>query len=126
MIVLFDFIACELCNYFNLLCNTFIFKITQFCYTKKYKVMENRYAKYLQLPFEEKHLDASLLNENTSKLGGKWLPYLLICTAIILWVVFNIVAIESYEFFLYPLVVMNLILYFVIAIMINPDHYSDS
>jgi uncharacterized membrane protein len=88
--------------------------------------MENKCAKYLQSSFEKKHLDTSLLDKNPSQFGGKWLTYLLMVCALVLWIVFNIVSIESYLFSPYPLIVMNLILYFVIAIMVNPDNYYDS
>ena len=88
--------------------------------------MENKYTQYSQLPFEEKHLDTSFSDEATPPFGGKWLPYLLMSAAIAFWVIFNIVAIESYAFSLYPLVVINLILYFIIAVKVNPDNYCDS
>ena len=88
--------------------------------------MENKYFKNLQLSIENIHLSYADAKEQSTLIGGKWLSYFLMITAIVLWIIFNIVAIESYQFPPYLLVIMNLILYCIIAAMINPDNYNDS
>ena len=88
--------------------------------------MENKYIKNIQSSIENIHLNYVDSNEKKIMIGGKWLPYLLMIMAITLWIIFNIVAIESYLFPPYLLVIMNVILYCVIAAMVNPDKYSDS
>ncbi len=88
--------------------------------------MENKYMKNIQSSIENIHLNYADSNEQKIIVGGKWLPYVLMIMAIMLWIIFNIVAIESYQFPPYLLVIMNLILYCVIATMVNPDKYSDS
>ncbi len=97
-----------------------------FVITKTHKVMESKYIKYLQLSVENIQLNSTDLKENQAQIGGKWLSYVLMATALILWIVFNIVAIESYQFSLYALVFMNLILYCIIACMTSHDHYNES
>lgn len=88
--------------------------------------MENKHIKNLQLSIQNMHLNYEDAKEQNAQIGGKWLSYLLMTTALILWVIFNIVVIESYSFPHYLLVIMNLILYCIIASMINPDNYSDA
>lgn len=87
--------------------------------------MENKYTKYFNISLDDNHYDTLVNHENDSLIGAKWLIYLLMGTALMLWVVFNIVSIQSNLLPPYLLVVMNLILYFIIAIMINPDSSSD-
>jgi uncharacterized membrane protein len=86
--------------------------------------MENKYIKNIQLSIENIHLNYVDSREQTTQIGGKWLSYLLMTTALILWVIFNILVIESYQFPPYLLVIMNVVLYCIIAAMINPDKYS--
>jgi uncharacterized membrane protein len=86
--------------------------------------MENKYIKNIQLSIENIHLNYVDSSEKTTQIGGKWLSYLLMTTALILWVIFNILVIESYQFPPYLLVIMNVVLYCIIAAMINPDKYS--
>lgn len=88
--------------------------------------MENKYIKNIQSSVENVHMNFVDSNQHKVIIGGKWLSYVLMTTAIILWIIFNIVAIESYQLPPYLLVIMNLILYCVIAAMINPDNYSDT
>jgi uncharacterized membrane protein len=88
--------------------------------------MENKYAKYLQLSNATKHFDTLNSVNNTARFESKWLSYFLLATALILWITFNIVAIENNQFSPYPLVLMNIILYCIIASMASPDHYSES
>ncbi|MEY4541323.1 MAG: hypothetical protein RLZZ306_3080 [Bacteroidota bacterium] len=88
--------------------------------------MENKYIKNIQASIEYIQLNYTDSNEQNTLVDVKWLPYLLMTTAFVLWIVFNIVAIESYQFPPYLLVIMNLVLYCVIAAMINPDNYNDS
>ena len=70
------------------------------------------------------HLNYVDSRKQNAQFGDKWLSYMLMTVALILWVVFNIVSIQNYQFPPYLLVLMNLILYFIIAAMINPDKYS--
>ena len=89
--------------------------------------MKNRYIKYLQHPLENIDLSSSDTNSHNLISGAKWLPYVLMATAMILWVVFNIVAIQSNQFTPYPLVGINLILYCIIAVaMANRDQYDET
>ena len=69
--------------------------------------MKNIYIKYLQHPLENIHLFSLDTDSHNQLSGAKWLPYVLMATAMILWVVFNIVAIQSYQFAPYPLVAIN-------------------
>ena len=87
--------------------------------------MENKYLKYLQLSSALKHVDTLDSGDVKPHLGGKFLSYSLLVLALILWIIFNIVAIENYQFTPYPLVFMNIILYCIIAAMASPDHYSE-
>ncbi len=87
--------------------------------------MQNKYSKYFQLSFENFSLNSSDLSENTISFSVRLFSYVLMATALVLWIVFNIVAIESYQFAPYPLVVMNLILYCVIATMANPNNSDE-
>ena len=87
--------------------------------------MENKYFKYLQISSAIKYVHALNSNEGKTHLGGKYLSYSLLGLASILWIVFNIVAIENYQFTPYPLVFMNIILYCIIAAIASPDHYSE-
>ena len=82
--------------------------------------------KNIQSSIENIHLNYVDSSEQKIIIGGKWLPYVLMTMALILWITFNIVAIESYQFPTYLLVVMNLVLYCIIATVVNPDKYSDS
>lgn len=88
--------------------------------------MQHKYIKYLQLSIENFHLNASYSTENNLPIGGKWLTYSLMATAIILWIIFNIVAIESYQFPPYLLLFMNLVMYVLIAAMTNPSYSEES
>jgi uncharacterized membrane protein len=99
----------------------FQLKKVNFVLYENLKVMENKYIKNLQLSIENIHLNTIFSSEQDTHFRGKWLPYLLMTTALILWIIFNIVAIQSYQFPPYLLVIMNLILYCIIAAMINPD-----
>lgn len=87
--------------------------------------MENKYIKYLNLSVEDINLISSDLERNTVSGNSKWLTYLLMATALVLWIIFNIVAIQSYQFATYPLVVMNLILYCILAVMANPNYSTE-
>lgn len=88
--------------------------------------MENKYIKNLRLSIQNMHLNYVDAITQNAQIGGKWLFYILMITALVLWVIFNIVVIESYSFPHYLLVIMNLILYCIIASMINSDDYSDA
>ena len=88
--------------------------------------MENKYTKYLQIPLDIKQFEASDSFENKAPFKSKWLSYSLSATALILWITFNIVAIENQQFSPYTLVIVNIILYCIIAVMASPDHYSES
>jgi uncharacterized membrane protein len=87
--------------------------------------MEKKYMKNMQSSIENIHLNYVDSSEQKIIIGGRWLPFVLMTTALILWIVFNIVSIESYQLPPYLLVVMNLVLYCMIAAMVNPDNYSD-
>ena len=87
--------------------------------------MENKYFKYLQISSVLKHVDVLDSNDDKTHLGRKYLSYSLLGLASILWIIFNIVAIENYQFTPYPLVFMNIILYCIIAAIASPDHYSE-
>ena len=87
--------------------------------------MENKYIKYLQISSAIKHIHTLSPNDDKTNLGGKYLSYTLLGLALILWIIFNIVAIENYQFTPYPLVFMNIILYCIIAAIASPDHYSE-
>ena len=87
--------------------------------------MENKIIKYIQLSSESIGIRSIFANTNQSPFTGKLLRYILTTTALILWIIFNIGAIQNYDFQPYVLVVMNLILYCVIACMAS-DHYSDA
>jgi uncharacterized membrane protein len=101
-------------------------KKVNFVITNNLKNMENKYIKNLQLSVENIHLNLSEFNEKNVHIGGKWLTYSLMATALILWVVFNVTIIQSYQIPPYLLVIVNLILYCIIAIMVNSDSYSDA
>lgn len=101
-------------------------KKLNFVISKTLNIMENKYIKNMQSSIENVHLHFVDSSQQKVIFIGKWLSYVLMTTALILWITFNIVAIESYQFPPYLLVVMNLILYCVIAAMINPDNYSDT
>lgn len=88
--------------------------------------MQNKYIKYLQLSFESIHLSYLDANEQNVRIRRKWLSYLLMITATVLWVIFNIVVIESSQFPPYLLVVLNLVLYCIIASMVNPAVYAET
>jgi hypothetical protein len=88
--------------------------------------MENKNTKYLQLSNVVKHFDGLNSFDNNARFESKWLSYFLSTTALILWITFNIVAIENNQFSPYLLVFMNIILYCIIAVMASPDHYSES
>jgi hypothetical protein len=87
--------------------------------------MENKNFKYLQFSAGNFALNFTDLMQTKTQIGGKWLPYVLMATALVLWIIFNIVAIESYQFSPYPLVIMNLILYCVVAVMADPNKSED-
>jgi uncharacterized membrane protein len=93
---------------------------------KNHKVMGNKYIKYLQLYSASKHLSALTSINNSARFDSKWLSYFLLATALILWITFNIVAIENNQFSPYLLVFMNIILYCIIAAMASPDNYTES
>ncbi len=86
--------------------------------------MENKIIKYIQLSSESIGINSILSNINQSQFRGKLLRYVLTTTALILWIIFNIGAIQYYDFQPYILVVMNLILYCIIACMAS-EHYSN-
>lgn len=88
--------------------------------------MKHAYLKYLQLSFEDSRLNSLDSNEINSQIGGKWLPYFLMATALILWIIFNIMAIESYQFSPYPLLFMNLVMYFVMTTVASPSYSEES
>jgi uncharacterized membrane protein len=88
--------------------------------------MQHEYLKNLQLSIENFQLNSSYSHELNSQIGGKWLPYFLMATALILWIVFNILAIESYQFSPYPLLFMNLVMYFILAAMASPSYSEES
>jgi hypothetical protein len=88
--------------------------------------MENKNFKYLQFSAGNFALNFTDSKQTKTQIGGKWLPYVLMATALVLWIIFNIVAIESYQFSPYPLVIMNLILYCVVAVMADPNKYAES
>ena len=83
--------------------------------------MENKYIKTIQSSIENMHMNAINFNVRNDFVDNKWLSPILMTTAFILWVVFNIVVTESHQFPPYLLVGMNLILYCMIAAMINPN-----
>ncbi len=88
--------------------------------------MGNKYLKYLQLSSAIRHLNpVDSVDDNKTNFGGKYLSYSLLGLGLILWIIFNIVAIENYQFAPYPLVFMNIILYCIIAVMASPNHYSE-
>lgn len=87
--------------------------------------MENKIIKYIQFSSKSIGIDAILSNSNQSQFSGKLLRYVLTTTALILWIVFNIGAIQYYDFQPYVLVVMNLILYCIIACMAS-EQYSNA
>jgi hypothetical protein len=97
-----------------------------FVKSKSLKVMGNKNFKYLQFSVGNFALNFTDSKQNKTQVGGKWLPYVLMVMALVLWIIFNIMAIESYQFYLYPLVIMNLILYCVVAVMADPNKYTDS
>ena len=84
--------------------------------------MEN---KYLHISSVLKQLDILDSNDDNIHLGEKYLSYGLLITGFALWIIFNILAIEFYQFTPYPLVVMNIILYCIIAVIASPNHYSE-
>ncbi len=86
--------------------------------------MENKYLKYLQLS-SEVNLNALHSIDNKTPFNRKFLFYTLLATALILWIIFNILIIETHQFAPYPLVFMNIILYWIIAVMASPDHYAE-
>ena len=88
-------------------------------------IMGNKIIKYIQFSSESIGINSILSNTNQSQLTSKLLRYILTTTALILWIVFNICAIQYYDFQPYILVVMNLVLYFIIACMISSS-YSDT
>lgn len=88
--------------------------------------MQHKHLKNLPLSIQSIYLNSSYSHEFNSQLGGKWLPYLLMATALILWIVFNIMAIESYQFPPYLLLFMNLIMYFVMTTVASPSYSEES
>jgi hypothetical protein len=88
--------------------------------------MENKNFKCLQFSTGNFALNFTDSKQIKTQIGGKWLPYVLMAMALVLWIIFNIVAIESYQFPPYPLVIMNLILYCVVAVMADPNKYAES
>lgn len=84
-------------------------------------VMENRIAKYIQFSYENVRINSVSSETNQSHSKRRVLPYILIITALILWIIFNIGAIQYYNFQPYILVVMNLMLYCIIACMASPN-----
>lgn len=87
--------------------------------------MENKYFKYLKISSVSKHVNILDSSDDDTHLGGKYLSYGLLGLALILWIIFNIVAIENYQFAPYPLVFMNIILYCIIAVIASPENYSE-
>ena len=88
--------------------------------------MQHKYIKNIQLSIEIFHLDFLSSNESGRQLGGKWLRYFLMAMALILWMVFNIVAFESYQFSPYTLLFINLVMYIVLAVMASPNYFEES
>jgi len=87
--------------------------------------MENKIIKYIQLSSESIGINSILSNTNQSQFRVKLLRYVLTTTALILWIIFSIGAIQYYDFQPYILVVMNLILYCIIACMAS-EHYLNA
>jgi hypothetical protein len=88
--------------------------------------MQTKYLKNFPLLIQSIYMNCSNFDVNNAPIGGKWLPYFLMATALTLWLVFNIVAIESYQFSPYPLLFMNLVMYFILAAMASPSHTEES
>ena len=111
-------------NIITLRINCVTFLKTQYCTFVLYKIiniMENRIVKYIQFSYESVRINSVLSETNQSHFKCILLPYILTITALILWIVFNIGAIQYYNFQPYILVVMNLILYCIIACMASPN-----
>ena len=111
-------------NIITLRINCVTFLKTQyrtFVLHKIINVMENRIAKYIQLSYENVRINSVSSETNQSHSKRRVLPYILIITALILWIIFNIGAIQYYNFQPYILVVMNLMLYCIIACMASPN-----
>lgn len=88
--------------------------------------MGNKYLKYLPLSSVIKHFNpVDSVDDGKITFGGKYLFRGLLGLGLILWIIFNILAIKNYQFTPYPLVVMNIILYCIIAIMASPAHYFE-
>ena len=88
--------------------------------------MGNKYLKYLQLSSVMRHFNlVDSVDNSENNFGGKYLSYSLLGLGLILWIIFNILAIENYQFAPYPLVFMNIILYYIIAVMASPDNYFE-
>ena len=88
--------------------------------------MQDSYLKNLPSLIQSIYLNYSNIDVSNAPIGGKWLPYFLTVMALILWLVFNIVGIESYQFSPYPLIFMNLVMYFVLAAVASPSHFEES
>jgi uncharacterized membrane protein len=88
--------------------------------------MENKDTKYSLLFNVVKHYEALNLGDNNVRFESKWLSNFLLGMALILWIIFNIVAIENNQLSPYLLVFLNIMLYCIIAVMASPDHYSES
>ena len=98
-----------------------VIKKRTFVIIKIFNIMENKYIKTIQSSIENMQINAINFNVRNDFVDNKWLSPILMITAFILWVVFNIVVTESHQFPPYLLVGMNLILYCMIAAMINPN-----
>lgn len=88
--------------------------------------MQYKYIKNLPLSIQSIYLNSSHSHALNSQIGRKWLPYFLMVVALILWIVFNIVAIESYQFPPYLLLLMNLVMYFVMTTVASPSYSEES
>ena len=88
--------------------------------------MQHKYFKNVQLSVESFHLDFLNSNELGGLMGRKWLRYFLMAMALILWMVFNIVAFESYQFSPYALLFINLVMYLILAVMASPNYSEES
>ncbi len=88
--------------------------------------MQLKHLRNLLLSIQSIYLNSSYSHEINSQIRGKWLPSMLMIVALILWIVFNIMAIESYQFPPYLLLLMNLIMYFVMTTVASPCYSIES
>jgi len=88
--------------------------------------MHRRNIKFSGLSIQSMSLNSLNVELLKATVDSKWLSYFLKVTALILWLVFNTLAIESYQFSPYPLVVMNLVMYFILATVASPSYSEES